>query len=140
MYNFLKSLVKWPLVVGLSAYIGYKSHNSLEKITEKMHYSGVKAEKGFVGKRSSLKSRVCREKNERGNLETYLCVNGNRIPVLQRENGLMCGDADYNFRNFTQQEIDRLCPKNTYKEDDEDNEKGSFIWGILEGLYEFIFD
>jgi len=140
MYNFLKSLVKWPLVVGLASYGGYKSHNRIEKIADKIHYSGLNAEKGYASKKTSLKLTICRDKNEEGNLETYLCGNGTKIPILKRNLGLICGDADYNFKNFKPEEVEKLCPKPNCREEDENDDKKSVIGGLLEGLYEFIFD
>ncbi|MBI2148356.1 hypothetical protein HYU23_01640 [Candidatus Woesearchaeota archaeon] len=107
--KLIASLIKWPLVGLTVAGLTYTNHDRVEKVVHGLRFYDSNVEEGFVDKRRSLRLEVKHSKNNEGNLETYLKLNENNLPIYSRKYGIMVGSAQYNFSNFTPKERAFFC-------------------------------
>jgi len=98
------------LVFSLALSYGmYNVYSDIERFLNETLFYFTETEDGFVKKKNAFNLSFIYEKNNKGNLETYLRDYTNRIPVFERENGLMVGTAKYNYSNFTKEERKLVC-------------------------------
>jgi len=109
----LKKLFNLTLATAFAAYLGYTNAGKINKFVNHCKYAGTEAEVNFIDKDRSIDLKIERERNGNGNLETYLRVYSDMYPIYSRKNGLMVGDPNYNFSNFTQDEKSDFCSGET---------------------------
>jgi hypothetical protein len=119
VWHIIKSLVKWPLVVGPLVCGMYAYHSNIEKFVNGFKYSNYKSELGFVEKDMAMNLEIGYQINKKGYIETYLKVHNDKIPLYMRDNGIMVGDSEYCFGNINSKERKILCsgiiPEDIYK-------------------------
>ena len=122
--KFVRSLLKWPLITLGIVYMTYTSHEGLERFVNGVKYYHADAEEGFVDKETAFRLDLEYNRNRRGNLETYVRVYGETLPIYMRRNGILVGDAKYTFGSFNSKERAVLCSgivaEKVYKKLDEE--------------------
>lgn len=107
--GILRRNVKWCLTTICAAYLGYLYSGTIDNVKNSVKYSFNDAKSGFIAKEQALDLKIIYERNSAKNLETYLKVYNEKLAVYQRENGIIVGEPEYVFKNFTIQERTNLC-------------------------------
>lgn len=107
--KLLRYCLKWPLITLGVAYATYSSHDNIALFVNSIKFYSADTEDGFIEKEHAFRLRFSFERNGRGNLESYLVSYSSRLPLYARRNGVMVGDAQYNFSNFISKERAVLC-------------------------------
>ena len=142
VFKLLKYWLKWPLITLAVACATYFEHESIERIVNGVKFYTADTEEEFVDKEHAFRLRFNFERNGRGDLETYLTSYGDRLPVYDRRNGIMVGDAQYNFSNFVAKERAVLCsgivPERVYEK--VQRERRSRPREFFHGIYSLLGD
>jgi hypothetical protein len=110
--KLIKPMAKWGVTSIFIAYATYVCADKIDNTMNTVKYAFVETEPGFVKKEQALDMKVKYERNGKNNLETYIKTYNQKVPVYIRENGVMIGDADYLFSNFSDMEKERVCSGN----------------------------
>lgn len=105
----LRYFVKWPLIIGGTAFVTYSSHYHINRFICGVSFFHEQAEEGFVDKEQALRLDISYKRNRRGNLETFLDSYEDSLPIYERTNGVVVGSPEYNFSNLTKKERDSFC-------------------------------
>ena len=117
--KIVKYAVKWSATTLIVCWLTYSNYSSISRAINNSKFYFSESESGFVPKDHAFDLRFNHERNGKGNLETYLGSYNSRLPIYMRSEGIMIGNADYNFSNFTVEEKSRLC---SYKKAEDLNE------------------
>ena len=134
--------LKWPAVTIMAGYLTYQAHDNIERFVNGVMFYTAEAAEGFVDKEHAFRLKLHFERNGAGNLETYVLSYSDKLPAYKRLNGIMVGDAQYNFYNFNKHEKSLLCseaiPQKVYRKLSSDRRRN--LQQILAGLYKFLGD
>ena len=97
------------LIVGT---LTYNCHQEINKIVNDIKFYLNKSEPGFVEREQAFDLEINYKLNGKGNLETYLENYSEKLSILSRYEGVMVGSAEYNYKNFTENERATLCKTN----------------------------
>ena len=97
-------LLKYASVAVIASFITHGCNNHISYCTKTARCFNSASEPGFVSKDQAFSLKLLYEKSRSNNLETYLELNGVKYELFSRGNGLMLGDANYNWANFSDEE------------------------------------
>lgn len=107
----LKRTIKWSVTGLFGAYLAYTNADKISSILNETKYSLTESEPGFVKKEQALGIKIVYERNSKGNLETYLKTYDEKLPIYQRQEGILVGNNEYLFKNFSDKEKAAICSR-----------------------------
>lgn len=107
--NILKGTIKFTVTSLCVASMTYAHADKITNTINTIKYTFTEPETGFVKKEQALDLRIIYERNGKGNLETYLKTYNQKLPIHQRQDGLVAGNLEYLIKNFSREEKEILC-------------------------------
>lgn len=116
--NIFKGTIKFTVTSLCVACMTYAHADKITTTLNTIKYTFTEPETDFVKKEQALDLKIIYERNGKGNLETFLRTYNQKLPVYQRQEGLMIGTSEYLAKNFSKEEKGILCatPKETLSE------------------------
>ncbi len=136
-------IIKYGFVAGLAATFGVYSSDTVKKNIDEFRYRKVPAAEQFVDTWGSIDLKVERVRNGSGELETYLNISGERLPVLESGNGYQLGSDEYLMDRVGSMDLYEFMDQVVPRLDDEQREElaGRLLGSLQKGSrYEVIMD
>lgn len=138
--RILKETIKLGLTGLFIATLTYTHSDKINNLVNTVKYSFIESETGYVKKEQALDLKIKYERNGRNNLETYIKTYNQKLPVYERQNGIMIGDALYLFSNFTEEERRDSCSGNYGKSKKKQISKADKVKKFLFDIYKNMED
>lgn len=107
--NILKGTIKFTVTSLCVAVMTYTHADKITNTLNTVKYTFTEPELGYAKKEQALDLKIIYERNGKGNLETYLRTYNQKLPVFQRQEGLIIGNPKYLAKNFAPEELTELC-------------------------------
>lgn len=138
--KILKETIKIGITGIFIAYLTYAHADRIESAVNTIKYTFIESETAFVKKEQALDLKIKYERNGRNNLETYLKTYNQKLPVYERQNGLMIGEPSYLFSNLIDEERNDLCFNIPQKPKKNNVKKADKVKKFLYDLYKNMED
>ena len=120
-----------------TAYCTYIKHEDIQETIDHARFYYAETAEGFPPVYISTKLHITRTLNKQGQLETYLQVHDEKLPIFERIEGPMLGSPEYNYQNFTAKERKELCRTNLQARGEQrKKEETKPLFVFLYGLYD----
>ena len=107
-------ILRYGAIGIMATFLGCKPVDKVGYYANTARFYNAESQAGFVSKEQSFNIGIERKKNDRGNLETYVRLNDVKYEALYRKEGLVLGDAAYNWSNFSDGEKKDVIMKEIY--------------------------
>lgn len=138
--RILRETIKFGLTGLFIATLTYTHSDKINNLLNTVRYSFIESEQGYVKKEQALDLKIKYERNGKNNLETYTKTYNQKLPIYERQNGIMIGDSFYLFSNFTEEEKSDVCSGNYGKSRKKQISKADKLKKFLFDVYKNIED
>ncbi len=138
--GLLRETIKFGLTGMFIASLTYAHSDKLNNLINTVRYSFIESEQNYVKKEQALDLKIKYERNGKNNLETYIKTYNQKLPVYERQNGLLIGEPLYLFSNFTGEERKDVCAGNPEKSKKKQISKADKLKKFLFDIYKNVED
>lgn len=138
--RLLKETIKFGLTGAFIASLTYTHSDKINNLVNTVRYSFIESEQSYVKKEQALDLKIKYQRNGKNNLETYIKTYNQKLPVYERQNGLLIGEPLYLFSNFTEEERKEVCAGNYEKSKKKQISRADKLKKFLFDIYKNVED